>query len=151
MIDEIRRIREAAGQQIERANSLDELAELERTVVGKASELGRLKKGLGQLDPDERRQAGAAMNEATEALRAAMRIPNLLQNLFGEGVLSASFIPVYAQLVDEGEHELAVHVVESEAWFVEDQQRRVFHHRSGDQHEALVSVGEPVERFVGSV
>jgi putative peptidoglycan lipid II flippase len=25
-----------------------------------------------------------------------MRIPNVLQNLFGEGVLSASFIPVYA-------------------------------------------------------
>ncbi len=32
------------------------------------------------------------------ALRAALRIPNLLQNLFGEGALSASFIPVYAQV-----------------------------------------------------
>jgi putative peptidoglycan lipid II flippase len=34
-----------------------------------------------------------------DALRAAFRIPNLLQNLFGEGVLSASFIPVYARLL----------------------------------------------------
>ncbi len=35
---------------------------------------------------------------ASGALRAALRIPNLLQNLFGEGALSASFIPVYARL-----------------------------------------------------
>jgi putative peptidoglycan lipid II flippase len=32
------------------------------------------------------------------AFLAAMRIPNFLQNLLGEGVLSASFIPVYASL-----------------------------------------------------
>ncbi|MFP2930656.1 murein biosynthesis integral membrane protein MurJ [Pyxidicoccus sp. 3LG] len=31
--------------------------------------------------------------------KAAMRIPNFLQNLFGEGVLSGSFIPVYAGLL----------------------------------------------------
>jgi putative peptidoglycan lipid II flippase len=35
---------------------------------------------------------------AAGAFRAALRIPNFLQNLFGEGVLSASFIPVYARL-----------------------------------------------------
>jgi putative peptidoglycan lipid II flippase len=39
---------------------------------------------------------------AADAFMAAMRIPNLLQNLFGEGVLSASFIPVYAKLLAEG-------------------------------------------------
>ena len=33
--------------------------------------------------------------------KAALRIPNLLQNLLGEGVLSASFIPVYSRLLDE--------------------------------------------------
>jgi putative peptidoglycan lipid II flippase len=37
-----------------------------------------------------------------DAFRAALRIPNALQNLFGEGVLSASFIPVYAKLLAEG-------------------------------------------------
>ena len=41
----------------------------------------------------------------TDAFRSAMRIPNILQNLFGEGALSASFIPVYARLVVEGEEE----------------------------------------------
>ena len=35
------------------------------------------------------------------AYKAATRIPNFLQNLFGEGVLSASFIPVYAHLIRE--------------------------------------------------
>ncbi len=42
---------------------------------------------------------------AADALAAAFRIPNLLQNLFGEGVLSASFIPVYARLRAEGRNE----------------------------------------------
>ena len=37
-------------------------------------------------------------SDAADAFRAAFRIPNFLQNLFGEGVLSASFIPVYARL-----------------------------------------------------
>ena len=44
---------------------------------------------------------------AVDAFRAALRIPNLLQNLLGEGVLSASFIPVYARLLAEGEEEEA--------------------------------------------
>lgn len=41
------------------------------------------------------------------AFRAAFRIPNSLQNLLGEGVLSASFIPVYARLLEEEDEELA--------------------------------------------
>jgi putative peptidoglycan lipid II flippase len=36
------------------------------------------------------------------AFNAAFRIPNLLQNLFGETALSASFIPVYAGLMARG-------------------------------------------------
>lgn len=38
-------------------------------------------------------------SDAADAFRQALRIPNILQNLFGEGVLSASFIPVYAGLL----------------------------------------------------
>jgi putative peptidoglycan lipid II flippase len=45
--------------------------------------------------------------DAADALASAFRIPNLLQNLFGEGVLSASFIPVYARLLAEGKKEEA--------------------------------------------
>jgi putative peptidoglycan lipid II flippase len=40
---------------------------------------------------------------AADAFSAAFRIPNMLQNLFGEGVLSASFIPEYAGLLGKGD------------------------------------------------
>lgn len=40
--------------------------------------------------------------DAADAFNLALRIPNMLQNLFGEGVLSASFIPVYARLRASG-------------------------------------------------
>jgi putative peptidoglycan lipid II flippase len=51
------------------------------------------------------RYLGADM--AADAFNAAFRIPNLLQNLFGEGVLSASFIPEYAGLLGKGKDEEA--------------------------------------------
>jgi putative peptidoglycan lipid II flippase len=37
---------------------------------------------------------------AADAVRAALRIPNAIRNLLGEGTLSASFIPVYARLLE---------------------------------------------------
>jgi putative peptidoglycan lipid II flippase len=44
---------------------------------------------------------------AAGAYNAGLKIPNFLQNLFGEGVLSASFIPVYARLIAEDDDEMA--------------------------------------------
>ncbi|HEY3383460.1 MAG TPA: murein biosynthesis integral membrane protein MurJ [Vicinamibacterales bacterium] len=46
-------------------------------------------------------------SDAADAFNAAFRIPNLLQNLFGEGALSGSFIPVYAKLLATGDEEEA--------------------------------------------
>ena len=46
-------------------------------------------------------------SDPADAFNAAFRIPNFLQNLFGEGVLSASFIPVYARLLADGDEEEA--------------------------------------------
>ncbi|MFZ4403897.1 MAG: murein biosynthesis integral membrane protein MurJ [Pseudobdellovibrionaceae bacterium] len=40
-------------------------------------------------------------SDAGDAFKAGLKIPNFLQNLLGEGVLSASFIPVYAKLLVE--------------------------------------------------
>ena len=40
-----------------------------------------------------------------DAWRAALRMPNVLQNLLGEGTLSASFIPIYSELLKEERHE----------------------------------------------
>src|SRR5512138_1454054 len=44
---------------------------------------------------------------AADAFLTSFRIPNYLQNLFGEGAMSASFIPVYAKLLAEGDEEEA--------------------------------------------
>ena len=40
-----------------------------------------------------------------DAFLAAFRIPNVLQNLLGEGSLSASFIPVYSRLLAAGDRD----------------------------------------------
>src|SRR5436309_11289070 len=53
------------------------------------------------------------ISPVADAFRAAMRIPNFLQNLFGEGVLSASFIPVYARLRALGEDDEASDVADA--------------------------------------
>ncbi len=42
-----------------------------------------------------------------DVFRAALRIPNVLQNLLGEGTLSASFVPVYSELLHQGKKEEA--------------------------------------------
>jgi putative peptidoglycan lipid II flippase len=47
---------------------------------------------------------------AGDAFSAAFRIPNFLQNIFGEGALSASFIPVYARLLAQDDEKEARHV-----------------------------------------
>jgi putative peptidoglycan lipid II flippase len=48
-----------------------------------------------------------------DAFRAAIRIPNLLNNLFGEGVLSASFVTVYSKLRAQGREKEAEQVADA--------------------------------------
>ena len=45
------------------------------------------------------------LGPAADALAAATRIPNVLQNLLGEGALSAAFIPVYSAELEKDERE----------------------------------------------
>ena len=42
-----------------------------------------------------------------DVLRAAFQAPNALQNLLGEGTMSAAFIPVYSRMLAEGKPEAA--------------------------------------------
>jgi len=49
-----------------------------------------------------------------DAFRAALRIPNTIRSLLGEGTLSASFIPVYAKLLAEDDERLAGRVAGAE-------------------------------------
>lgn len=53
------------------------------------------------------------LSDAAGAFNAAFRIPNFLQNVFGEGALSASFIPVYSNLLAKGEKEEASRVADA--------------------------------------
>jgi putative peptidoglycan lipid II flippase len=53
------------------------------------------------------------ISDAAGAFNAAFRIPNFLQNVFGEGALSASFIPVYAKLLAQGDKEEASRVADA--------------------------------------
>jgi putative peptidoglycan lipid II flippase len=42
-----------------------------------------------------------------DVLTAALRVPNALQNLLGEGALSAAFIPIYSRLIEDGRRDEA--------------------------------------------
>src|SRR5687767_1132083 len=44
---------------------------------------------------------------AADAFNVALKVPNFLQNMLGEGVLSAAFIPVYSRLLAKGDERLA--------------------------------------------
>ncbi len=47
----------------------------------------------------------AVLGTGADALRFAMQIPNLIQNLLGEGSLSAAFVPVYAGSLQRAEED----------------------------------------------
>ncbi len=72
MIDEIREAAEGALERIGAITTVDGLAGIEHDLVGKRSALGTLKSRLGGLDPDERKVAGQALNEATARVSDAL-------------------------------------------------------------------------------
>jgi putative peptidoglycan lipid II flippase len=73
-------------------------------IVGAGILLSRVA-GLGR-EVVLRRWLGTT-TDAADAFGVALIIPKLMQNLLGEGSLSASFIPVYARLVEDDEEKEA--------------------------------------------
>jgi phenylalanyl-tRNA synthetase alpha chain len=66
LIDDIRAARDAAIDRIEAATTLDEVTALSGQLLGKRGDLAQLKTRLGTLGSvDERKAAGAALNDAT--------------------------------------------------------------------------------------
>lgn len=47
------------------------------------------------------------MGAESDAYNAAIKIPNIMRTLFGEGALSASFVPVYSRLLHAGDERQA--------------------------------------------
>ena len=72
MIDEIREAAERALARLGEVSTIDGLTGIENDLVGKRSELGTLKSRLGSLEPEERKVAGQALNEATARVSDAL-------------------------------------------------------------------------------
>jgi len=76
VIDEIVRAEDAAKKRLSAVGTLDELREAETETLGRRSRLAALKKELGGLPAEARREAGRTLNEAmtrVEALVASRR------------------------------------------------------------------------------
>ena len=72
MIDDIRRIATDAAGRISAAATLDELAAFDRELLGKSSELSAVKRSMGGLDHEAKREVGSALNAARDQLQAAV-------------------------------------------------------------------------------
>ncbi|HUH07451.1 MAG TPA: phenylalanine--tRNA ligase subunit alpha [Egibacteraceae bacterium] len=64
-------VRDRALAAIDAARTLDQLDEAKAAALGKKGELTRIQRELGALDPAQRRELGAAVNTAREAVLAA--------------------------------------------------------------------------------
>ncbi len=71
MLDEIVTLADAAVATAATADDLDQLSGLQREALGKKAPLNALKRTLGDLDPDERREVGQAINDARTRIEAA--------------------------------------------------------------------------------
>jgi phenylalanyl-tRNA synthetase alpha chain len=69
MIEDLARLERDGTEAVGAATDLDQLRAVEAEWLGKRSQLTRLKAGLGGLDPDERREAGARLNECRQVLQ----------------------------------------------------------------------------------
>jgi phenylalanyl-tRNA synthetase alpha chain len=73
VIDDISAARTAALAQIDAADSLEAVAALDARLLGKQGELAGFKRGLGSLATvDEKKVAGQAVNDAMQAVAAAL-------------------------------------------------------------------------------
>ncbi len=73
MLTDITAARDAALARISAATSLDDIAALTSSLLGKKGDLAQLKTGLGTLDSiDDKKAAGQAINEAMAAVSAAL-------------------------------------------------------------------------------
>jgi phenylalanyl-tRNA synthetase alpha chain len=72
VIEDLTTIEAEGRAQLEAAGALDELHAAEREVFGRKSALSRLQAGIGGLAPDERREAGRALQETRSRLTAVL-------------------------------------------------------------------------------
>jgi phenylalanyl-tRNA synthetase alpha chain len=72
MIDQLPEVADEGAVRIAGAADLEDLREVEADLLGKKGRLTLLKRQLGDLEPDARRAAGQALNDARASLEAAV-------------------------------------------------------------------------------
>ena len=72
MIEQLEHLARDGVEAVAATTDLDELRARESELLGKKSQLTTLKSGLGRLEPDERRDAGARLNECRRQIEAAV-------------------------------------------------------------------------------
>lgn len=72
MTDDLKQLQTDFSQRIAEAASVADLRAVESELLGKKGALTQLKRTLGDLDAEQRKQMGAALNEARNALEAAI-------------------------------------------------------------------------------
>ncbi len=72
MIEQLRNAASEAEQRLAEVTDLDQLGAVDSEFLGKKSVLTGLKKKLGGLDPDERRNAGRVLNETRKRIESAL-------------------------------------------------------------------------------
>jgi phenylalanyl-tRNA synthetase alpha chain len=72
MEEQIRQLEARAAQQIQSAESLSQLEEVRRALLGKKGELTGLLRGMGQVPAEERPRVGQLVNEARERIEALL-------------------------------------------------------------------------------
>ncbi len=68
----IEELRDEALQKVASASSTEELEEVRVRYLGRSAELTEIKKSIGSLPPDERKEVGGAANKASRAVEAAI-------------------------------------------------------------------------------
>jgi phenylalanyl-tRNA synthetase alpha chain len=99
VIDDIRAAQDAALSLVEQADSLEAIAALDTKLLGKQGDLAGFKRQLGSLATvDEKKAAGQAVNEAMQAVAAALETR---RSELGDAALQAR---VAAERLDLTEH-----------------------------------------------
>ena len=72
MIDDLPRLEAEALSAVTDAVTLDDIRSLDTALLGKQSRLSKAKKQIASLDPDKRKDAGRALNEARQRVEGAL-------------------------------------------------------------------------------
>ena len=73
LLDDVSRVKQEALERIRKADSLDSLNEVRVTYLGRKGQLTAILKGLKDLSPDEKRQAGAEANKCRTLLEDELK------------------------------------------------------------------------------